>query len=197
MDRYQRREFLADVGRGMLAASVGTGLAHGLGLAPAALAAGGADRLTFGAAGAAGRPDAGDDRLTGSCRQSSNESSSGTDLGQLVAAAALANARTFGGQDYEGYHALMALAPAFQMSQELSEAPPGAAGPEGSLPKHQSHPADGRRLARGAAPGRSDARCLPAGPAPRPCASLTRRRDVEGAERRLGRACERVARRGL
>src|SRR5207245_972199 len=33
----------------------------------------------------------------------------------------LANARTFGGQDYTGYHAFMALAPAFQMSSELPD----------------------------------------------------------------------------
>src|SRR5439155_390912 len=33
----------------------------------------------------------------------------GTDLPTLVTAAALANARTFGGQDYDGYHAFMAL----------------------------------------------------------------------------------------
>src|SRR5262249_59729898 len=43
----------------------------------------------------------------------------GTDPGTLVAAAALANARTFGGQDYDGYHAFMALAPAFHMAKEL------------------------------------------------------------------------------
>ena len=45
----------------------------------------------------------------------------GTDLRELVAAAALANARAFGGQDYDGYHAFMALAPAYHMSQELPE----------------------------------------------------------------------------
>jgi hypothetical protein len=45
----------------------------------------------------------------------------GADLRQLVAAAALANARTFGGQDYEGYHAMMALAPAYQMARELPD----------------------------------------------------------------------------
>ena len=43
----------------------------------------------------------------------------GTDLRELVAAAALANARTFGGEDYTGYHTLMALAPAFHMAQEM------------------------------------------------------------------------------
>jgi hypothetical protein len=46
----------------------------------------------------------------------------GTELRTLVAAAALANARTFGGQDYTGYHAFMALAPALTMAQELPEA---------------------------------------------------------------------------
>jgi len=45
----------------------------------------------------------------------------GTDLRTLVAAGALANARTFGGQDYTGYHAFMALTPAYQMSSELPE----------------------------------------------------------------------------
>ena len=56
MNRNNRREFLADVGRGMLVASVGPALAHDLGLASAAMAAEGAERLTFGADGAAGRP---------------------------------------------------------------------------------------------------------------------------------------------
>src|SRR6266853_1525670 len=63
-----RREFLADVGRGMLLAT---------------------------------------------------ELRGGTDLRRLVSAAALANARTFGGEDYVGFHTMMALAPAFHMAQEL------------------------------------------------------------------------------
>lgn len=41
------------------------------------------------------------------------------DLSRLTAAGALANARTFGGEDYDGYHVMMALAPALEMSQEL------------------------------------------------------------------------------
>src|SRR4030095_8502748 len=45
----------------------------------------------------------------------------GTELRTLVAAGALANARTFGGQDYTGYHSLMALAPAYAMSRERPE----------------------------------------------------------------------------
>ena len=36
----------------------------------------------------------------------------GAELRQLAAAAALANARTFGGEDYVGFHTMMALAPA-------------------------------------------------------------------------------------
>ena len=48
MSHTSRREFLADVGRGMLVASVGSGLAQDLGLAPAVLAEGAARRLTFG-----------------------------------------------------------------------------------------------------------------------------------------------------
>src|SRR5437870_6525708 len=44
---------------------------------------------------------------------------SGTELRQLVAAGALANARTFGGEDYVGFHTMMALAPSFHMAQEL------------------------------------------------------------------------------
>ena len=40
----------------------------------------------------------------------------GASIKSLVAAAALANARTFGGEDYVGFHTFMALAPAFRMA---------------------------------------------------------------------------------
>ena len=49
MNRSHRREFLADVGRGMLLASVGQVVAQDLGLARTALADDSASRLTFGA----------------------------------------------------------------------------------------------------------------------------------------------------
>jgi hypothetical protein len=39
----------------------------------------------------------------------------------VVAATALANARTFGGEDYVGFHAIMAVSPAFHMAGELPE----------------------------------------------------------------------------
>jgi hypothetical protein len=121
MGRTHRREFLADVGRGMLVAGVGSALAQDLGLAPAALAAGGSERLTFGPMEplVALMEETPADRLLPIVVERIR---GGTDLRRLVAAAALANARAFGGQDYEGYHAIMALAPSYQMSCELPEA---------------------------------------------------------------------------
>jgi hypothetical protein len=117
MTNRDRREFLADVGRGMLLASVGPALAAELGLASAS-AADGPDRLTFG-----------DREPLVSLMQETpadkllpvlvTKLKEGTDPATLVAAAALANARTFGGQDYDGYHAFMALAPAYHMAKEL------------------------------------------------------------------------------
>ena len=112
-----RREFLADVGKGMLVASVGSGLASELGLT-SGLAAETAESLEFGALEPLVRlmqetPPAGIvSALVGKIK-------SGTSLRDLVAAGALANARTFGGEDYVGFHTVMALAPALHMSAEL------------------------------------------------------------------------------
>lgn len=47
--------------------------------------------------------------------------SAGIELRRLVTAAALANARTFGGEDYIGFHTMMALAPALHMAAELPQ----------------------------------------------------------------------------
>src|SRR5262249_26653337 len=118
MSRCHRREFLADVGRGMVLAGVGSGLGRGLGRAPAARAGEGAERLTFGPMEplVSLMQETPADRLLPAVVERMR---SGTDLRQLVAAAALANARSFGGQDYEGYHAIMALAPSYQMACEL------------------------------------------------------------------------------
>jgi hypothetical protein len=117
MMNRDRREFLADVGKGMLIAGVGPALATDLGLAPA-FADDGPERLSFG------------DRepLVALMQETPahkllpilvDKLKAGTDLGTLVAAAALANARTFGGQDYTGFHAFMALLPSYQMAREL------------------------------------------------------------------------------
>src|SRR5262245_43088653 len=45
----------------------------------------------------------------------------GTSLKDLIAAGALANARAFGGQDYNGYHSFMALCPSYAMAMALPE----------------------------------------------------------------------------
>ncbi len=114
-----RREFLTTVGQGMLVVSVGTQLAGDLGLAKANAAENDApDSINFGSL----EPlvllmqETPIERLLPSLNDQLKQ---GTPLKSLVAAAALANARTFGGDDYVGYHTLMALAPAWQMAQQL------------------------------------------------------------------------------
>jgi hypothetical protein len=106
----------------MLVASVGSGVALDLGLSTPALADGDqpsqSKRLDF------GRLEALVDLMQGTSADQLlpllvERWKAGSPLSDLVAAAALANARAFGGQDYEGYHAFMALAPAYQMSREL------------------------------------------------------------------------------
>src|SRR5215813_8167370 len=106
MNQASRRDFLADVGRGMLIASLGPGLTSELGMSQA-LAADGSDVLSFGAL----------EPLVELMQETAPEAllpvlatklDNGTELRTLVAAGALANARTFGGQDYTGYHSLMA-----------------------------------------------------------------------------------------
>jgi hypothetical protein len=115
-----RREFLADVGRGMLVATVGCGVANELGLAPA-FAADVPDALDFGSLEPLVRfmQETPADRLIPALAA---KLSSDADLRRLVAAGALANARTFGGEDYVGFHTMMALAPSLHMAQELPEA---------------------------------------------------------------------------
>ena len=120
MSPQHRRAFLRDVGQGMLVATIGPALTQDLGLASPARAVEGAETLQFGPMEplVALMQETPSDRLLPILVRKLRD---GTDLRQLVAAAALANARAFGGQDYEGYHALMALAPAYQMAQEMPE----------------------------------------------------------------------------
>ena len=115
-----RREFLADVGRATVAAAVGSSLASEFGLAPA-FAADAPERLDFGSLEPLVRvmQETPANKLLPILAA---KLQSGTDLRQLTAAAALANARTFGGEDYIGFHTMMALSPAYQMSRELSSA---------------------------------------------------------------------------
>jgi len=112
-----RRDFLADVGRGMLLASVGPALATDLGIGPA-FAGETAERLSFGKMEplVSLMQDTPVDKLLPALIGKMKE---GVDLSTLVSAGALANARTFGGEDYTGFHAFMALLPSYQMAQEL------------------------------------------------------------------------------
>ncbi len=117
MRRKSRRQFIGDVGYGMLAATVGSTLIHDMGFAaPINLDD---RRLDFGPL----------DPLVTLLQETEPNNllkvlvdrlNAGLTLKSLVAAASLANARTFGGEDYIGFHTMMALAPAFRMSSELS-----------------------------------------------------------------------------
>ena len=115
-----RREFMGGVGQGMLVASVGLGTAFDMGLTTAQAGEGEDGRITFG----------GLEPLVALMQETTAgnimpalvaQLKSGVELKQLVAAAALANARTFGGEDYIGFHTLMALAPAHHMTTQLPE----------------------------------------------------------------------------
>lgn len=115
-----RREFIKDVGAGVIAGSVGCGLASDLGFSTA-FAQQGTERLTFGTL----EPLVSLMQETPAARlipQIVERLRNGTTLRDVVAAAALANARTFGGEDYIGFHTLMAIAPSYHMAQEMPEA---------------------------------------------------------------------------
>lgn len=104
----------------MLVASVGYGMASELGLAPA-FAAETSEALDFGPLESLVRfmQETPVNKLLPGL---AGKLKSGTGLNRLVAAAALANARTFGGEDYVGFHTMMALSPALHMARELPEA---------------------------------------------------------------------------
>ena len=118
ISRRARRGFLADVGRGTLLATLGPALLTDLGLAPKAFAEDLESRLHFGEL----EPLVNElqnlpiERLQPVLAE---KLKSGTALKTLVAAGALANARTFGGEDYIGFHTFMALAPALKMSSMM------------------------------------------------------------------------------
>jgi hypothetical protein len=103
----------------MLVASVGFGTAFDMGLSPAwADQEGDGERIAFGSL----EPLVGlmqDTPIRNLVPVLIEKIRAGTELKQLVAAAALANARTFGGEDYVGFHTLMALAPAYHMACAL------------------------------------------------------------------------------
>lgn len=112
-----RRGFLAEVGKGMMVATLGYQAAREIGVA-SVIGDEVSEKLSFGSL----------EPLVCLMQESNPQQllpvlveqlRSGVELRRLVAAAALANARTFGGEDYVGFHTMMALAPALHMSQEL------------------------------------------------------------------------------
>ena len=113
MPQRTRRELFGDMGKGMIAAAVGTGLAADLGFAFTAADDG--SRLTFGELEplVSFLQETPADKLL---PKVAAKLKAGTDLKTFVAAASLANARAFGGEDYVGFHTLMALAPAYKMA---------------------------------------------------------------------------------
>jgi len=118
MQPRTRRQFLQEVGRGMVVAGVGAAVAADLGWSPT-WAADDSDRIALGD----WRP------LVDLLQQTPLEKlqpvlvaklqSGEVDLTRLIAAGALANAETFGGQDYVGFHTAMAMRPALEMARQM------------------------------------------------------------------------------
>ncbi|MEX2138737.1 MAG: hypothetical protein WD894_05710 [Pirellulales bacterium] len=118
MPTTTRRHFLESVGCGMLIAGLGPGLSSDFGVSRA-FADEGDDSLSF------GKYDALVDLLQSTPADKLQPilveklTRGEIELKDLIAAAALANAETFGGEDYVGFHTAMAMTPALQMTALL------------------------------------------------------------------------------
>jgi len=117
MKTASRREFLGGFGKSVGFAAVGLALAQRSGFAEA-LARATRERLRFGAL----------DPLVDLMQETPADAllplvvkklRSGTSLADVVGAGALANARAFGGTNYNGYHALMAMMPSYEMAAQM------------------------------------------------------------------------------
>ncbi|MEQ1862491.1 MAG: hypothetical protein ABMA13_21440 [Chthoniobacteraceae bacterium] len=115
-----RRHFLADIGKGTLVATIGPALASELGLATPALALDSPGTLQFGKLESlvALMQETPVPKLQAALAQ---QLKAGVPLDRLIAAGVLANARTFGGEDYVGFHTFAALGPALHMSRSMPE----------------------------------------------------------------------------
>ncbi|MBI2825094.1 MAG: hypothetical protein HYX69_10450 [Planctomycetia bacterium] len=119
MTPTNRRGFLSDVGRGMLAAGLGASLANDLGFSTAfAAEASGSIPLGEYAALVELMRSTPAEKLQPQLAKMVLKGE--TDLRKLTAAGALANAVTFGGCDYVGFHTAMAMLPALDMSRLLA-----------------------------------------------------------------------------
>jgi hypothetical protein len=115
MIQTTRRRFLQDVGCGAIAAVATPAFLRG-----SLLSGPLGDRITFGALEPLAtlmQESSGTDLLPKVVKKLRE----GVPLRDLAAAAALANARTFGGEDYVGYHCAMALMPAWQMAARMPD----------------------------------------------------------------------------
>ncbi|MEQ1748106.1 MAG: hypothetical protein ABL974_01695 [Prosthecobacter sp.] len=108
-----RRRFLADVSKGTLLATIGPALASEFGISSAFAEQ--SPALNFGSMEplVCFMQETPVSKLQSALAE---KLKSGVLLKNLVAAGVLANARTFGGEDYIGFHTLMALSPALKMS---------------------------------------------------------------------------------
>jgi hypothetical protein len=119
MNPSNRREFLESVGRGMLVAGLGASVVQDLGFSTAFANEGDAE-LSF------GKLDGLIDLMQSMPAEKLQPilieklSCGETDVKQLISAGALANAETFGGEDYVGFHTAMAMLPALGMSSQLT-----------------------------------------------------------------------------
>jgi hypothetical protein len=177
MSSPTRRRFLTDVGCGALAVSLGPTLAADLGLAPAATAAP-AEPLNFGELEplVALLQETPADKMLPLVTERLR---GGTDLRTMVAAASLANARTFGGEDYVGFHTLMALPASYQMARAL----PGAKQP---LPVLKVLYRNATRIKEVGGREKEVLKAVTPGPGPagsEAVRELVRKRDLAGAER--------------
>src|SRR6185436_7198513 len=147
---HNRREFFADVDRGMVVTTVGYSLASELGLATV-FAADAPDALNFGELEplvCLMQETAANQLLP----KLTDKLKTGTPLKRLVAAAALANARTFGGEDYVGFHTMMALSPSLHQSHSGKGRAQG-----GSAASRGARQVVGRKIGRRIVAGRDSA----------------------------------------
>ena len=166
----------------MLVASVGSGLAQDLGLAPAVLGGGSRQAIDVRAAGAAGQPDAGDaGRPALAAGRGTHEAAGPTCASSWRPPPWPMPARS-------AARTTTATTRSWRWSRRTrcrgaARGGAGAAGLEGALPQHQPHPAT-RAAVRTKRCTRSSRRLDSGiGRRPRPCCEATRRQDMEGAER--------------
>ena len=104
---------------------------------------------------------------------------------QLIAAGALANARAFGGQDYQGYHVMMALVPAFEICEQVTDT--SRALPILKVLYRNTARIQGAGRQDSHALGEIDAATIPVAEAPKRLHELTRGGHLDRAESVLAR----------